>query len=183
MHACVVRRLQVEDRHANIAAQRDLPPRLPQDMGDQRRRGRLAVGAGDRDERRFRGAGGALAGEEFDVADHRDARLVGALHRPVRLGMRQGHARARERAGGSRASLLPQGPQAGSRPQRLAREPADCRPRRRFRRHQRGAPRASTGPTRRGRRRRLSVRGGSRPASHVTSTSARRGRPSRARRR
>ena len=57
------------DRHADIAAERDVAARLRQDMGDQRRRGRFAVGAGDRDERRGRRARRALAREELDVAD------------------------------------------------------------------------------------------------------------------
>ena len=85
-------RRQIEDRHADIAAHRDVAPRLPQDMGDQRGRRRFAVGAGDGDERRVGRSRGALAGEEFDVADDRNAGRLGAVDRPVRLGMGQRHA-------------------------------------------------------------------------------------------
>ena len=53
-------------------------PRLAQDMGDQRRGRALAIGAGDRDERRAPGAIlCALAAEQFDVADDFDARRMG----------------------------------------------------------------------------------------------------------
>ena len=55
---------------------------------DQRRGGRLAVGAGDADERRVRRKRCAARGEQLDVADHLDAGRCASLDAPVRLGMR-----------------------------------------------------------------------------------------------
>ena len=91
--APVGRRQQIENRHADVAAHRHVAAGLAQDMGDQRRRRRLAVGSGDGHERRARRARGALAGEEFDVADDSDAGRLRPFDRPVRLGMGQRHAR------------------------------------------------------------------------------------------
>ncbi len=70
-------RLQRQDRGADIAAHLDVAARLGEDVGDQRRRGRLAVGAGDRHERRVRRQRAALPAEQLDVADDRDARVLG----------------------------------------------------------------------------------------------------------
>ena len=67
-------------------------PERAQDVGDQRRGGRLAVGAGDGDERRVGARPGTLAAEQLDVADDLDAGGLGFGHRPVRLGMRERHA-------------------------------------------------------------------------------------------
>ena len=50
----VGRRLERQDRGADIAAHLHVAPGLAQDVGDERRRRRLAVGAGDGDERRVR---------------------------------------------------------------------------------------------------------------------------------
>jgi hypothetical protein len=63
-----------------------------QEMRDQRRRRRFAVGAGDRGEGRLRHMPAPLAAEELDVADDLDARGLGPLHRPVRLWMRKRHS-------------------------------------------------------------------------------------------
>src|SRR5215471_3193534 len=54
-------------------------------MRNQGGRRRLAVGTGDRDERRFRRARAPLAAEQLDVADHFDTR-----------GAREQRARARQ---------------------------------------------------------------------------------------
>ena len=48
-------------------------------MGDERRRGRFAVGAGDGDEGRFRRDLAAFAAEQLDVADDLDRRPPCAL--------------------------------------------------------------------------------------------------------
>ena len=70
-----------------------------QDVGDERRGRRLAVGAGDGDERRIGAALGPLAAEQLDVADDLDTRGPGLGHRPVRLGMGQRHARRQHQRG------------------------------------------------------------------------------------
>ncbi len=93
MNAIRRRRRQVEHGHADVAAERDVAACLGQDMGDQRRRRRFAVGAGDGDERRGRRARRPLAREELDVADHFDAGRPRALDGPMRLRMGQRHAR------------------------------------------------------------------------------------------
>ena len=84
---------QIEDRHADVAAHRDVAPRFAKDVGDQRGGRRLAIGAGDRDQRRVRRAGGALARVELDVADDGDAGGRSLVDRPMRLGMSERHAR------------------------------------------------------------------------------------------
>ena len=71
------RRVEREDRGADIAAELNVAIRLLEKMRDQRRRRRLAVGAGDRDERRRRHMGPPLAAEQLDVADHLDAGRLG----------------------------------------------------------------------------------------------------------
>ena len=55
MRASRRRRLEREDRGADIAAQLGLVPGAFEQMRDQRRGGRLAVGAGDGDEHRVGG--------------------------------------------------------------------------------------------------------------------------------
>jgi hypothetical protein len=86
------RRRQVEHRHADVAAHGHVAASLLQHMGDQRGGGRFAVGAGDGDERRIGRSRAALAGEELDVADDRNSRLIGEVDRPVRRGVGQRHA-------------------------------------------------------------------------------------------
>ena len=54
--AILGRRLQIQDGGADVAAHLRVPPGRAQDVGDQRRGRRLAVGAGDGDERRIRGS-------------------------------------------------------------------------------------------------------------------------------
>ena len=92
MDAARRRRREVKHRHADIAAELHVAPGLPQHVGDQRRRRRFAVGAGDGDQRRVGRARRALAGEQFDVADHLDAGRLRPLDRPVRLRVGQRHA-------------------------------------------------------------------------------------------
>ena len=92
VNGLVGRRRQFEHGHADIAAHLGRASRLAQDMRDQRRRRRLAVGAGDGDQRRVGRARRPFAGEKLDIADHLDAGCARALHGPVRLGMGQRHA-------------------------------------------------------------------------------------------
>ncbi len=51
-------------------------PACRQHMGDERRGRRFAVGAGDRDKRRVRRPHAALAARKLDIADDSDPRLV-----------------------------------------------------------------------------------------------------------
>ena len=86
------RRLQRQDRGADIAAELRVQAGRCGKMRDQRRGGRFAVGAGDGDEGRIRRKLRPLAAEQFDIADHRDAGLVGECDDPMRLGMGERHA-------------------------------------------------------------------------------------------
>ena len=61
---------QRQCRQADIAADADLPARGARHLADQRGDGTLAVGAGDRHDRRLR-----LAAEQLDIADDFHARL------------------------------------------------------------------------------------------------------------
>jgi hypothetical protein len=85
------RRLELQHRHADIAAHLHVAAGVPQKMRDQRRGGRLAVGTGDGDERRIGCVRAPLAAEQFDIADDRDAGLRRELCGPMRLRMRQRH--------------------------------------------------------------------------------------------
>ena len=62
-------------------------------MRDQRRRRGLAIGAGDRDERRIRRDAATLAAEQLDIADHLDGGVARETHGPVRRRMGERHAR------------------------------------------------------------------------------------------
>ena len=92
MHPPHPRRLQRQDRGADIAAHLGVVAGDLHQMRDQRGRGRLAVGAGDGDERRIRRMTPPLAAEQFDVADHLDAGLPRHQHRPMRRRMGQRRA-------------------------------------------------------------------------------------------
>ena len=96
---------QAEHGCANVAAHLDGLARHGEQMGDQRRGGGLAVGAGDGDEGRFGRKPCPLDAEQLDIADDLDAGGAGALHRPVRPGMGQRHA-GREH---QRVEILPVG--------------------------------------------------------------------------
>jgi hypothetical protein len=72
MHTAGLRRSEREDGRANVAAELGVETGLDAEMGDQRRRGRLAVGAGDGNERRLRRMGAPLAAEQLDIPDHFD---------------------------------------------------------------------------------------------------------------
>ena len=87
-----LRRRERQDRGADIAAELRVHAGRRGEMGDQRRRRRFAVGAGDGDERRVRRVMPALAAEQFDVADHLDAGLVRERRRPMRRRMGERHA-------------------------------------------------------------------------------------------
>ena len=122
-------------------------------MRDQRRGGRLAVGAGDGDERRVGRDPPPLAAEQLDVADDLDAGAC-ARARPSSAA-RDGSAARRARAPARRTvdqSIVAQigGRDAGRRG--LGDACARCRPRRRRRRRRpASALRSSQAPSRRGR--------------------------------
>ena len=61
-------------------------------MRHQRRGGGLAVGAGDRDERRIGRGLAALAAEQLDIADHFHGRVARKPDGPMRRRMRERHA-------------------------------------------------------------------------------------------
>ena len=94
----VGQRIKRHDGSADIAAHLGVAPRRLQDMRGERRGRRLSVGPGDRDEGRGRRLQDALTCEEFDVADDFHARAACQFHRPMRLGMRQRHARRQHEA-------------------------------------------------------------------------------------
>ena len=114
---CGLRRLQREDRGADIAADLDVVAGGVQQVCDQRGGGGFAVGAGDGDERRVGRAAAALAAEQLDVADHLDRRGMRQPHGPVRRRMRQRHARRKHQRGDPRPVDVPQigGGNAGAR--------------------------------------------------------------------
>ena len=95
-HRNLRRRVEVERGAADVAGHLRLLAHRLEEVGEERRRRRLAVGAGDRDEPHARQARPALAVEHLDVADDRDAGRVRPRRRPVRLGVRQRHARREE---------------------------------------------------------------------------------------
>ena len=111
------RRLQRQDRGADIAAHLGVVAGNPHQMRDQRRGGRFAVGAGDGDERRIRRMTAALAAEQFDIADHLDAGLLRRQHGPVRRRMGERRAGRQHQRGEIRPRHLAQirGDEAGLR--------------------------------------------------------------------
>lgn len=92
MNPAVARRLERQDRGADIAAHLNIMSGFSHQVRDQGGRRGLAVGAGDRDERRVGCMPPPLAAEQLDIADHLDASLACRQHGPVRLGMRQRNA-------------------------------------------------------------------------------------------
>ena len=136
-------------------------------------------------KRRARRARRALAAEQFDVADDLDARRLRQRHRPMRLGMGQRHAgRQHEERRSSTSRPWRDRPSAKPAAARvLARRfvvvPGRRPPRRRRRARaavERPEPPRPNSAT-------LACRRSVRPAIMLTSASAWRGRPSRARRR
>jgi hypothetical protein len=84
VHAARLRRRERENSGADIAADLGLVAGRTQQVRGERGGGRLAVGAGDGDERRARRMRTPLAAEQLDVADHLDRRRARQPHRPVR---------------------------------------------------------------------------------------------------
>ena len=68
-------------------------------MGDQRRGGRFAVGAGDGDKRAIRGVNATLAHEQLDIADDLDTGGMGEINGPMRLRMCQRNPRRQDEGG------------------------------------------------------------------------------------
>ena len=104
MVAAGARRIEREDRRPDIAAELHVAAGGGEEMRDQRRGSRFAVGAGDGNEGRAGHAPLALAAEELDVADDLDPRRFCLAHRPMRLGMGERHA-GREHQGGEIAPV------------------------------------------------------------------------------
>lgn len=90
--AAHARRLQRQDRGADIAAHLRVIAGDFREVRNQRRRGRLAIGAGDGDERRVRRVPAPLAAEQLDIANHLDPGLARLQHAPVRHRMSERHA-------------------------------------------------------------------------------------------
>ena len=151
VHAPHARRLQRQDRGADIAAHLGVVAGDAHQMRDQRRGGRFAVGAGDGDERRIRRMTPPLPAKQFDIADHLNAGLARRQHRPVRRRVGERRARRQHQGREIRPRHLPQirGDEAGLRGLGDA-----CR---RYRRRRSLPPRPPSGrdsspaPTRRGR--------------------------------
>ena len=87
-----LRRLQRQDRRADVAAHLYVPAGRAEEMGGQGRRGRLTVGARDGDERRVRRDGAPLAAEKLDIADDLDIRRRREFRRPMGFGMSERNA-------------------------------------------------------------------------------------------
>ena len=102
------RRLEREDRGADIAADLGLVPGAAQEMRGKRGGGRFAVGPGDGDERRVRSIGASLTAKQLDVADDLDGGIVRETHRPVRRRVSERHARGKHQCGNLRPVDLPQ---------------------------------------------------------------------------
>ena len=75
---------------------------MAKNVRDERRRRRLAVRTGDRNERSLGCAQSTLAGEDFNVADDLDTALARLDDCPMRLGMRERHPRRQHQCGKSR---------------------------------------------------------------------------------
>ncbi len=93
VHPPHARRLQRQNRGADVAAHLAIVAGDPHQMRDQRRGGGFAVGAGDGDERRIGGMTPPFPTKQLDIADHLDAGLLRRQHGPVRR--RMGERRAR----------------------------------------------------------------------------------------
>ena len=154
-------------------------PALIEQMRDQRGRGRFAVGAGDRDERRVGRDAPPLAAEQLDVADHLDGRVAREPDRPVRRRMGQRHAGREHQRGDPAPVDMAQVRDRDAGGARLLDRLLAVVPRDRRRRRPRAARSRSPGRTRRGRTARRFF-----PAKLVTgiiAASASRGRPAPAR--
>ncbi len=87
------RRLERQDRGADIAPHLGVVAGEAHQRRDQRRGGRFAVGAGDGNERRIRGVTAAFAAKQLDIAEHFNAGLLRGQHGPVRTGVGERRAR------------------------------------------------------------------------------------------
>ena len=96
------RRRQRQDRGADIAAKLRVHCGRSREMGDERRRRRFAVGAGDGDEGRMRRQASALAAKQLDVADHFDPGCSRELGDPVRRRMGERNAGREHKRGDPR---------------------------------------------------------------------------------
>ena len=92
VNAARARRLERQDRGADIAAELRVEAGRRREMRDQRRGGRFAVGAGDGDERRVGREAAALAAEQLDIADHLDGGFLRKPDHPMRRRMGERNA-------------------------------------------------------------------------------------------
>ena len=92
MNAAKLRRIERQNRGADVAAHLRVVTGLAHQMRDQRGGGRFSVGAGDGDEWRARRMTSAFATEQFNVADDFDTGILRQLYSPVRSRMRERHA-------------------------------------------------------------------------------------------
>ena len=102
MDAATRGRFKIENGRADIAAQLHIMSRLAQDMGDERSRGRFAIGAGDGHKGRIGRKTRAFATEQLDIADDFDASGLRLPHGPVGRRMRERHARRENQRGETR---------------------------------------------------------------------------------
>jgi len=80
VHAVRTRWLERKDRGPDIATHLCVVAGGGDEMRGERRGGRFAVGAGDRDERRIRRVRAPFAAEQLDIADHLDRSRTGQRH-------------------------------------------------------------------------------------------------------
>ncbi len=93
------RRIERQDRCADIAAHGGAPAGRRDEMGRERGRRRLAVGAGDGDDFALAALGAALPAEQLGIADDLDAGCLRAERGPMRLGMGERDARRQDQRG------------------------------------------------------------------------------------
>ncbi len=164
MEARQGRRLERENRRADIAAHGDIHSGGLQHMRDKRRRRRFAVGSGNRDKGRARCQLGPLTTKKLDVANDFDIGRFGFLDRQCGSGCVSGAPGA-----STSAAMRPVGRRSDRRRRSPPAEPFRARPRYRPRRaparRRRQAHARSKGPSLRGRTARPCVRKMSLPAS------------------
>lgn len=102
VEALRLRRIEAQYRRTDIAAKLRIATSRFQNMCDQRRGGRLAVGPGNRNEGAIRRVGTTFSDKELDIADDLDAGGFRQIDGPVRLRMRQRHARCQHEGGETR---------------------------------------------------------------------------------
>ena len=103
-------RIERQNGPADIATKLRIATTCFEDMGNQCRGGRFAVGPGDRDERAIRRMSSPLPHEDLDVADDLDTGIAGKADRPVRFRMGERHTGRQHEGCDRRPVDLPQVP-------------------------------------------------------------------------